>query len=87
MTLVLNSLLGEYYGVQGTTWQTPPLLNNPVQTETVDGKQLLIYAQGGKITNVAWRTPHGAYWISNTLRSDIPNKQMVAMAASLTRGG
>ena len=86
MTLVLNSLLGEYYGVQGTTWQTPPLLDSPIQTETVNGKQLLIYAQGSKITNVAWRTTHGVYWISNTLRSDIPNQQMVAMAASLTRG-
>src|SRR5204863_5010455 len=27
MTLVINPDLGEYYGIQGTTWQNPPLLS------------------------------------------------------------
>ena len=31
------------------------------------------------------RTRHGVYWISNTLTSDISNRQMVDIAASLTR--
>jgi LCP family protein required for cell wall assembly len=87
MTLVLNPALGQYYGVQGTTWQNPPMLNTPTQTRMVGGKKLLLFANGGKLTNVAWRTPQGVYWISNTLTSDIPNSQMVAMAASLSRAG
>ena len=37
MTLVINPALGEYYGVQGTTWQNPPILNSP--TETRDGRR------------------------------------------------
>ena len=37
MTLVINSVLGEYYGVQGTTWQNPPILNNP--TDDADGRR------------------------------------------------
>jgi polyisoprenyl-teichoic acid--peptidoglycan teichoic acid transferase len=87
MTLEINPVLGQYYGVQGTTWQNPPILNSPTQTRTVSGKQLMLYANGGKLSLVAWRTPQGVYWISNTLTDDIPNRQMVAIAASLTRAG
>jgi LCP family protein required for cell wall assembly len=86
MTLELNPLLGEYYGVQGTTWTHPPLLSAPTETRSVAGKRLQLFASAGRITNVAWRTPTGVYWISNTLTNDISNQQMVAMAASLTRG-
>jgi LCP family protein required for cell wall assembly len=85
MTLELNPVLGQYYGVQGMTWQTPPLLASPTQTKMVAGKKLFLYAQGGKITNVAWHTKQGVYWISNTLTNDISNQQMVGIAASLTR--
>jgi LCP family protein required for cell wall assembly len=85
MTIVQNSLRGEYYGVQGTTWLHPPLLATPSQTKTVAGRKLELFAAGGKLTTVAWRTPTAVYWIANTLTSSISNQQMVAMAASLTR--
>ena len=86
ITLVLNALLGEYYGVQGTTWSSPPLLGSPSGTKVVHGRKLFLYAQGGSLTNVAWHTPQGVYWISNTLTTDLTNQQMVAIASSLTRG-
>ncbi len=85
MTLALNQPLGEYYGVQGTTWLNPPLLAKPSGFKTVDGKRLELFAGGGKLTTVAWRTPQAVYWISNTLTTDLSNQQMVAIAASLTR--
>jgi polyisoprenyl-teichoic acid--peptidoglycan teichoic acid transferase len=87
MTLEINPILGEYYGIQGTTWLNPPILNKPTQTKTVNGKQLLLYANGGKLSLVAWRTAGAVYWVSNTLTNDIPNRQMVGIAASLTHGG
>ena len=52
----------------------------------VAGRHLLLFAQGGKITDVAWHAPQGVYWISNTLTTDISNQQMVSMAALLARG-
>jgi polyisoprenyl-teichoic acid--peptidoglycan teichoic acid transferase len=85
MTVAQNPVQGEYYGVQGTTGMNPPLLDNPSATKVVNGKKLELFAAGGKLTTVAWRTPNAVYWISNTLTSSIPNEQMVAMAASLTR--
>jgi polyisoprenyl-teichoic acid--peptidoglycan teichoic acid transferase len=85
MTLAIDPTNGQYYGVQGTTWQHPPLLNSPTQTKFVAGKQLDLYANGGKVSVVAWHTPQGVYWISNTLTDMLSNQQMVAIAASLTR--
>ncbi len=84
MTLVLNSQLGEYYGVQGIAWTNPPLLRSPSGTRDINGKKLLLYANGGRLTTVAWRNGPDVYWISNTLTSTIPNPQMVGIAASLT---
>ena len=47
----------------------------------------MLYFNGGKLSLVAWRTPAAVYWISNSLTDTIGNRQMVAMAASLTRAG
>jgi hypothetical protein len=87
MTLVLNPSLGEYYGIQGMTWQTPPILSNPSYTRKVGGKRLEVFTGGGSVTQVAWRTPHAVYWVSNTLTSTLSSRQMIAIAASLTRAG
>ena len=87
MTLVMNPTLGQYYGVQGTTWQNPPILNSPSGTRFVAGKQLLLFANGSKLSLVAWRTAQGVYWISNTLTDDLSNRQMIAIAASFTKAG
>jgi LCP family protein required for cell wall assembly len=86
MTVSVDPSGGQYYGVQGTTWQNPPILNNPTETRTVAGKRLMLFANGGKLSLVAWRTPQAVYWISNTLTDALKNSQMVGIAASLMRG-
>jgi LCP family protein required for cell wall assembly len=87
MTLVINPALGAYYGVQGTGWQTPPILNSPSEVRTVAGKKLMLYFNGHQLSLVAWRTPRGAYWISNSLTDTLKTQQMLGIAASLTRAG
>jgi polyisoprenyl-teichoic acid--peptidoglycan teichoic acid transferase len=85
MTLVVNPLLGQYYGVQGTTWLKAPILNGSNGARTINGKRLKEYFDGSKLTMVAWHTGHAVYWISNTLTSNLSNAQMLGIAASLTR--
>jgi polyisoprenyl-teichoic acid--peptidoglycan teichoic acid transferase len=87
LTLVANPALGQYYGVQGTSWPSPPILNSPTETRTVAGKQLMLFFNGHKLTVVGWHTSGATYWISNTLTDDLSNEQMLGMAASLTRAG
>jgi LCP family protein required for cell wall assembly len=76
---------GDYFTVQGTTWQTPPILRDPTSVKRVNGKVLSEYSQGGDLTLVAWHTRKAVYWISNSIQNSIPNDQMVAMAATLMR--
>jgi hypothetical protein len=86
MTLELNPVLGQYYGIQGMGWQDPPILNNPSYTRTVNGKRLEVYAGGGNVELVAWHTLQGVYWVSNSLTNTLTPRQMIAIAASFTRG-
>ena len=83
ITLALNPVLGQYYGIQGTTWLHPPILSSPTETRTVDGKTLMLFFNGHKLALVAWRTPHAVYWVSNTLTDDVTNAQMLGIASSL----
>ena len=91
MTLVASSgsqtdlATGQYFTVQGTTWQNPPILTKYTLIEHVNGKKLYLYSQGGLLSTVAWHTKQGVYWIQNNLQDLIPNVQMVSIAASLTR--
>ncbi|WP_372791343.1 LCP family protein [Paraconexibacter sp.] len=87
LVMVQNQLEGQYYGVQGTTWRTPPVLKRPTSTTVVNGRKLLLYRDGERLRFVAWRTKKAVYWVSNTLTTNLSNDQMLGIAASLTRFG
>jgi polyisoprenyl-teichoic acid--peptidoglycan teichoic acid transferase len=78
-----NTLQGGYYGVEGTAWRNPPLIAHPSQTVDKGGRKLMYFTNGGKLRYVAWKTPHGVYWVSNTLDYELTNKQLVGIARSL----
>ncbi len=82
---MLYSGYGEYYGVQGMTWKYPPILDDPDTTRTVNGRKLMLYYDGSHLRLVAWRTPKGVYWVTNTLSMSIPNSRLTAIAGSLRR--
>ena len=67
------------------TWKNPPLLDNPDEKRTVNGRRFLIYRDGSAIRIVAWKTARAVYWVSNTLTKDLTNRQMIAIAASLQK--
>jgi LCP family protein required for cell wall assembly len=76
---------GEYYGLQGTTWKNPPILDNPTEKRTVGGREYQLYFAGDRLRLVAWRTPKASYWVSNTLLQTLTKKQMMAIARSARR--
>jgi polyisoprenyl-teichoic acid--peptidoglycan teichoic acid transferase len=83
--VVSKGIAGQYWGVQGVTWKDPPLLDDPDEKRTVNGRRLSIYKDGGAIRIVSWRTRRAVYWVSNTLTTDLNNRQMIAIASSLRR--
>ncbi len=76
---------GEYYGVQGTTWKDPPILDDPSEERTIKGRKYLLFFAGDRLRLVGWRTPKAAYWVSNTLLQTLTKRQMMAIARSVRR--
>jgi len=83
MTVDLDALLGQYYDVEGMTWQNPPILDHPTAVRVVGHKRLDLYLEGYKLDLVAWHTAHAVYWIANTLTNNLDKQQMIGIAASL----
>jgi LCP family protein required for cell wall assembly len=77
--------LAEYYGVQGTTWKDPPILDEPSETREAGGRRLRLFYDGRRLRLVAWRTPRAVYWVSNTLRNTLSEREMLGIAGSLRR--
>jgi LCP family protein required for cell wall assembly len=79
--------VGQYYGLQGTNWRDPPLLDNPSETRSYDGRKYDFFFDGSHLRLISWRTPRAVYWVSNTLMLSLSNKQMIGIARSLRRVG
>jgi LCP family protein required for cell wall assembly len=75
--------IGQYYGIQGTDWRSPPILDDPTRRERSGGRTYELFYDGSRVKLVAWRTRRGSYWVSNTLLRTLTTKQMLAMAHSL----
>jgi len=75
--------VGEYYGVQGTTWKTPPILEGFDDEVRMRGRTYRRYFDGRRIRLIAWTTPEAVYWVSNTLSQRLTNSQMMGIARSL----
>jgi LCP family protein required for cell wall assembly len=77
--------IGQYYGIQGTTWKAPPILDNPSERRKLGGRTYEVFYDGSRVRLIAWRTSSGVYWISNTLLQTLSRQQMFALARSVSR--
>jgi hypothetical protein len=80
--VISTGKVGEYYGLQGTTWPSPPILRSPTRTRRIGGVDYRIYSDGRRVRLVAWRSGNGTYWISNTLSESLSERQLLAIAHS-----
>jgi len=79
---IARGLVGQYYGVEGTDWTSPPILSGPHQTRTIAGRTYALYVDGSHLRIVAWQTGQAVYWVDNTLLESLTNQQMLAIAES-----
>jgi polyisoprenyl-teichoic acid--peptidoglycan teichoic acid transferase len=79
--------VGQYYGVQGTTWREAPILDGASEKRRIAGRTYELHFDGDRLRMVAWRTDRAVYWVSNTLLLSLTNTQMLGIAESLTRVG
>ncbi len=80
--VVDSGKLGEFYGLQGTTWKNPPILDDPTEVRKVGGRTFDLHYDGDRLRLVAWRSKEAAYWVSNTLVQSLSEDEMLGIAAS-----
>ncbi len=78
-----HGLTDEYYGVSGTDWVDAPILANPGETRTIDGREYRLFYDGDRLRLVGWVTDKGAYWVNNTLLQSLDEGQMLSIATSM----
>jgi LCP family protein required for cell wall assembly len=80
--VISTGRVGEYYGIQGTSWKNPPILAGPHENRTAGRTKVQVYYDGKRVRLVSWKTKQGVYWISNTLIQKLTLKQMLAVVRS-----
>jgi LCP family protein required for cell wall assembly len=83
--VVAQGGLGQYYDLEGTTWQRAPILRSPDQTVRVAGRTMQLYFEGQRLRVVAWHDGPAVYWLVNTLSNVLSNRQMLAIAGAAKR--
>lgn len=78
--VIKRGLVGEYYGLQGTTWRNPPLLESSFDKRRIGGRTFELHYDGDRVKLVAWRTAKGVYWVENTLLQTLSKDQMLTIA-------
>ena len=71
-----------YYGVSGTDWKDPPILKNPSEYRTIDGREYMLFYERERLRLVAWQTSKGSHWVINTLTHALTEEEMLAVATS-----
>jgi polyisoprenyl-teichoic acid--peptidoglycan teichoic acid transferase len=74
-----------YYGVSGTDWKEPPILEHPDETRTIDGREYLLSWDGPQLRLIGWKTDEATYWVDNTLLNVLTPGQMFGIAESMQK--
>jgi hypothetical protein len=80
-----TGLLGQYYGIMGTSWEEPPILASPSEEREIRGRDYLLFYNGDRLRLVAWKEDGKSFWVSNTLLMSLSPKEMLGIARSMRR--
>jgi LCP family protein required for cell wall assembly len=83
LRLTYNTGSNEFWGVQETGWEDPPILDQPTLERTIDGRLYRLFFSGPNLHIVAFEQDGAAYWVVNTLRNKLSNETMLAIAKGL----
>ena len=80
-----TGFIGEYYGLQGTSWRDPPILQSPSETRRIRRPRVPALLQRRPAPPGRLATKKGAYWVSNTLLQSVSAKEMLGVARWMSR--
>ena len=73
----------EYYGISGTNWDDPPILENPSETREIDGREYLLFYDGDRLRLVGFKRDGSSYWVINSLLQTLSEEEMISIATSM----
>jgi hypothetical protein len=74
-----------YWQVIETDWTSAPILRSPTDkiVDKKTGRKLDLFTTSGKIHMIVFRKGGASYWVVNTLRDELSNETMLAIARGL----
>ena len=84
--LVLTFTNGTYYwNIVETNWTDAPILRRPTGKyhDPKTGRRFDVFTTSGNIHMIVYRNHGATYWVMNTLRDELSNETMLAMARGL----
>jgi LCP family protein required for cell wall assembly len=72
-----------YWQIMETDWTDAPVIRHPTGHVTLAGRTFDLYTVGGNIHMVVLRQGDASYWVVNTLRDELSNETMLAIARGL----
>jgi LCP family protein required for cell wall assembly len=72
-----------YWQVIETDWTDAPVLRHATGTYRIGGRSFKLFTTGGNIHMVVLRQGNASYWVVNTLRDELSNETMLAIAKGL----
>lgn len=72
-----------YWQIMETDWTDAPVIRHPTEHVKLGGRSFDLYTVGGNIHMVVLRQGDASYWVVNTLRDELSNETMLAIAKGL----
>jgi LCP family protein required for cell wall assembly len=81
--LVFRTGANAFWGIQETNWEDPPALSDRSFRHDLGGREFDLYYSGTHLHMVVLRAHGASYWVINSLRDDLSNETMLAIAKGL----
>jgi LCP family protein required for cell wall assembly len=72
-----------YWDVIETNWKDAPILKHETTAYTIAGRKYHFFTTSGKIHMIVLYKGGASYWVVNTLRDELSNETMIAIAKGL----
>jgi hypothetical protein len=83
LTFLDSMELASYWGIEETSWDGAPALQQPNFKHRIKGREFDFYYDGPHLHMVVLKTPKASYWVVNTLTDSLSNETMIAIAKGL----
>jgi hypothetical protein len=83
LTFLDSQELAGYWGIEETSWDGAPALQQPNFKHRIKGREFDFYYDGPHLHMVVLKTAKASYWVVNTLTDTLSNETMIEIAKGL----